>query len=159
MRRRFRTQRALKSITGVACVLIAASWILSTFCFVSWWNSKATHGFALTRWQFIVFWIPPEYQDSMAGFKPGWEFGGYGALGPMSMGRLGAFGWRPVRSFGPLSVVATPLWIPTVAFATATYLFWRSGGRRRYPAGRCQKCGYDLTGNVSGRCPECGEPT
>jgi predicted Zn-ribbon and HTH transcriptional regulator len=21
----------------------------------------------------------------------------------------------------------------------------------------CQKCGYDLTGNVSGRCPECGE--
>ncbi len=20
----------------------------------------------------------------------------------------------------------------------------------------CQKCGYDLTGNVSGRCPECG---
>jgi hypothetical protein len=23
----------------------------------------------------------------------------------------------------------------------------------------CQKCGYDLTGNVSGRCPECGEET
>jgi hypothetical protein len=22
--------------------------------------------------------------------------------------------------------------------------------------GQCQKCGYDLTGNVSGRCPECG---
>jgi hypothetical protein len=23
---------------------------------------------------------------------------------------------------------------------------------------RCEKCGYDLTGNVSGRCPECGTP-
>jgi hypothetical protein len=23
---------------------------------------------------------------------------------------------------------------------------------------RCLKCGYDLTGNVSGRCSECGEP-
>lgn len=23
---------------------------------------------------------------------------------------------------------------------------------------RCQKCGYNLTGNVSGRCPECGTP-
>jgi len=27
-----------------------------------------------------------------------------------------------------------------------------------YPPGRCQTCGYDLTGNVSGRCPECGAP-
>ncbi len=26
----------------------------------------------------------------------------------------------------------------------------------RIPSGHCQKCGYDLTGNVSGVCPECG---
>ena len=25
-----------------------------------------------------------------------------------------------------------------------------------YPKGHCARCGYDLTGNVSGRCPECG---
>lgn len=25
-----------------------------------------------------------------------------------------------------------------------------------YPSGHCQRCGYNLTGNVSGRCPECG---
>ena len=25
-------------------------------------------------------------------------------------------------------------------------------------AGRCGGCGYDLTGNTSGVCPECGEP-
>ena len=24
--------------------------------------------------------------------------------------------------------------------------------------GRCRQCGYNLTGNVSGRCPECGTP-
>ncbi len=30
--------------------------------------------------------------------------------------------------------------------------------RRRFPPGHCQRCGYDLTGNVSGRCPECGAP-
>jgi hypothetical protein len=24
--------------------------------------------------------------------------------------------------------------------------------------GHCWHCGYDLTGNVSGRCPECGKP-
>lgn len=28
--------------------------------------------------------------------------------------------------------------------------------RRRAPHGCCAGCGYDLTGNLSGRCPECG---
>jgi hypothetical protein len=27
---------------------------------------------------------------------------------------------------------------------------------RRRTAGLCRECGYDLTGNVSGKCPECG---
>lgn len=37
-------------------------------------------------------------------------------------------------------------------------------GRREIDAvdwqgeGRCAKCGYDLRGNVSGVCPECGAP-
>lgn len=26
----------------------------------------------------------------------------------------------------------------------------------RYPKGYCSQCGYDLTGNITGRCPECG---
>ncbi len=29
--------------------------------------------------------------------------------------------------------------------------------RRRRERGACVKCGYNLTGNVSGVCPECGE--
>lgn len=28
--------------------------------------------------------------------------------------------------------------------------------RERLASGQCENCGYDLTGNVSGRCPECG---
>src|SRR5262245_42885157 len=31
--------------------------------------------------------------------------------------------------------------------------------QRQRMTGRCQKCGYDLYGNVSGICPECGTPT
>lgn len=27
-----------------------------------------------------------------------------------------------------------------------------------FGTGQCSKCGYDLAGNTSGRCPECGEP-
>ena len=30
--------------------------------------------------------------------------------------------------------------------------------RRRVRAGRCTRCAYDLTGNTSGVCPECGTP-
>jgi hypothetical protein len=30
--------------------------------------------------------------------------------------------------------------------------------RRRPSAGQCTLCGYDLTGNTSGVCPECGTP-
>ncbi len=29
---------------------------------------------------------------------------------------------------------------------------------RRRRTGRCLECGYDLTGVVAGRCPECGRP-
>ena len=35
----------------------------------------------------------------------------------------------------------------------------RIGPIRRYPFGHCQSCGYDLTSNVSGKCPECGTKT
>ena len=47
-----------------------------------------------------------------------------------------------------------PLWLPVVAvgFPTAV-LWWRD---RRPKAGCCTACKYDLTGNVSGTCPECG---
>jgi len=32
----------------------------------------------------------------------------------------------------------------------------RAGRRKRPQPGHCAQCGYNLTGNVSGICPECG---
>ena len=52
--------------------------------------------------------------------------------------------------------VHVPLWIPFLLFAMPTVFLWWLD-RRRIPPGHCQKCGYNLTGNVSGVCPECGE--
>ena len=38
------------------------------------------------------------------------------------------------------------------------FAMWaRRRRQRRKAANRCVDCGYDLTGNVSGRCPECGQ--
>ncbi len=42
--------------------------------------------------------------------------------------------------------------------ACVTVIAFRRDGRWR-PPGHCQKCGYDLTGNESGRCSECGADT
>jgi len=59
------------------------------------------------------------------------------------------------------------LWALAVAGAAPTFvtsMVWmpfanRLVGRWRefIKPGQCRNCGYDLTGNVSGRCPECGE--
>ena len=53
-----------------------------------------------------------------------------------------------------------PLWMPFVLFAAyPTIAFIRSPARRqrqRRKLGLCVKCGYDLTGNVTGVCSECG---
>ena len=54
---------------------------------------------------------------------------------------------------------AWPFWGPFVAFAVPTAILWWIDHARRVPPGHCRQCGYNLTGNVSGRCPECGAGT
>jgi hypothetical protein len=49
-----------------------------------------------------------------------------------------------------------PLWLPVLLIAALTAL---CGHLDRPPkAGHCPACNYDLTGNTTGRCPECGCP-
>ena len=60
-------------------------------------------------------------------------------------------GGRVLRS------ATVPLWIPFLPVAVATVLLWR---RKQFPkTAECSNCGYNLTGNVSGVCPECGQRT
>jgi len=47
-----------------------------------------------------------------------------------------------------------PLWMPLIVVAAPTVFFWIRS--RQLVPGQCHRCGYDLTGNVSGVCPECG---
>jgi hypothetical protein len=65
--------------------------------------------------------------------------------------------WRPLyqRSAGG-TLVLIPLWVLFLIAAIPTGLLWWCD-RRRIPPGHCQNCGYNLTCNVSGVCPECGE--
>ena len=63
--------------------------------------------------------------------------------------------WFPqLSSKPPVRFASVPLWIPTLAFSVV--LFFRHRKRQRIPPGHCKACRYNLTGNVSGVCPECG---
>jgi len=78
-----------------------------------------------------------------------------------------------------LSFLAAMLVLATILLATNDLSYWLGEGRniillpvammagtglvglwiyfrRPFPAGSCARCGYDLTGNLSGICPECG---
>lgn len=75
----------------------------------------------------------------------GWFWRG-GSFVPMS-----GYVWWPIFTE---KTILVPLWIVFAPVLVPSLLVWRRS--RRPPPGHCQKCNYDLTGNVSGVCPECG---
>lgn len=71
--------------------------------------------------------------------------------------------WRLGARFGetgPAGLdVVFPFWLPVAAFAVSASAFCLShvlANRRRRTTGLCMGCEYDLTGNQTGICPECG---
>jgi hypothetical protein len=57
-------------------------------------------------------------------------------------------------------VFAAPSWLMVLVLAVypfVTFLFGPLRRAFRRLQGRCAVCGYNLTGNISGTCPECGE--
>lgn len=66
------------------------------------------------------------------------------------------------KSTGAASEWTLPLW-PFFVFASMSpivnWLWERHQLRRRRRRGHCETCGYNLTGSISGRCPECGAKT
>jgi hypothetical protein len=155
MRRRSRTRRVLKWVGTAVCALLVATFITSTRCWVSWTIAPdagldlVTGGFRYYRY---VGAAPPLGTRDGLRFlhrNPGLRVhGGFG---------LRYLYWRPfVRWDRSVQHVYIPLWIPCLVVGSAAALLWWRD--RRLPTGHCQKCGYNLTGNVSGVCPECGTP-
>ena len=76
------------------------------------------------------------------------------------------YNWRPflealLSGGGCLHRLRMPLWVPFLIFAPYPTLAFFRGPVRRYrrrKRGLCVNCGYNLTGNISGICPECGTP-
>lgn len=59
----------------------------------------------------------------------------------------------PQQATRKIIEVGVPFWLLFTLFILPTIWMFR---RRRIAGPGCRYCGYDLTGNVSGVCPECG---
>ena len=106
--------------------------------------------------QIAVLWARDGSRFS--GVDPGWKVGRVGDLLIRWWPMIHTIRWWPTIDTSPpakFSVVTIPLWIPLVVVAIPTGFLWRRE-RRRTPPGHCPHCRYNLTGNVSGVCPECG---
>ena len=57
---------------------------------------------------------------------------------------------------GSVPTVRIPFWLPLV-MAAGVFLGLCKSNKRAEP-NSCEDCHYDLTGNISGICPECGTP-
>ncbi len=172
-------RRILKWIGLVSCVLILGVWVASTIWVVRW--TAATRlavvgsGSCLFAWFADEYGVwdflgyPMAYQGSPT--ELGWLIAPYQRWPEISldnpewvMGRLGLVApdmrtthWlngTPGKRYG--THVDIPLWLPFLIVALpTTLLFYRD--RKRLQPGNCGACGYDLTGNTSGVCSECGD--
>jgi hypothetical protein len=66
-----------------------------------------------------------------------------------------SLGWPGVWKEPHGVTIVLPLWLLFAVVACPTAVAWHFSARR-LQADECAKCGYSLTGNVSGVCPECG---
>ena len=140
-------RKAIIALLGLAALACAAGWIGSVYLFGIEYRWGAGNWLGLAGGTLLWSFWGERIVD-----LDGWS------LSP-PVSTLG----EPVNWYtnGVLRVVYLPLWIPLVIFAAyPTFAFIRGPLRRwrRRCAGHCVRCGYDLTGNESGVCPECGRP-
>lgn len=142
----------------VAAILVSASalvWLLSSFLFVAYQQrlKSIEHpywGVSVSEGRLVFWYRGSDFATLDDEFPSGWRFGqadepSAGVVAPV-------FDRWP----GHLHIVV-PLWLPFVVGAVV-WITLALRGRRVRPPLECKHCSYNLTGNVSGICPECGTP-
>ncbi|NOX59462.1 MAG: hypothetical protein GXP29_11485 [Planctomycetes bacterium] len=147
MKRRIRKRRVLKWIGVGLCFVLGAGWILS--------SSKGVW-YAGSEWSIAC--IGGSLGIGFGDFRfQLWNLGELTTEGEWLVDEFGGvqFWWPSIQQvYGPTDVMFFfPIWMFLLSTTIATMWLWRSD--RRPKSGRVN-CGYNLTGNVSGVCPECG---
>ena len=149
MRGRSRTWRVLKRVGTVVSLTIASVWLGSAFIFVRV-PLSSSQAMAFRGGGCLLLTGRSEVGGPMTftvRVETGYGFGLHGRW-------TGSATWQ---AGGTTTYRWYPLWPALPVVVIPTILFWLVDRYRRIPVGHCQSCGYNLTGNVSGRCPECGE--
>jgi len=181
MRRRSRTRWVLKWIGTAFCALLGALWASSAWYSVSFgptarlkqewlhWEPipRNWEGVTIVSGTVTVTWVRQscrqEFLRRLSNLPQPYRRLSSQERAPLACRRIGAipkFGLQlaRLRDISLQRQLVLPLWIPFVIVAICTTLLWWAA-RRPVPPGHCKECGYDLTANVSGRCPECGTAT
>ncbi len=134
------------------CVLLFALWLVS-----GWYSVNASlFGTSGRSSSFCGSCVIGTSENTRATENRFSLIASQGQFGPAPTWRWWDWGIRRGTSYFYLLF---PLWLPFLLIALPTgWLFW-SDHRRRKRVGCCEKCGYDLKGNTSGKCPECGATT
>jgi len=110
------------------------------------WIMVTSGGLSFGMLDWRSSWLPGMYCETCASWDEFascfWRFG----LAPTA---------RSDEDLGVMEVTV-PLWIPLALVGVPTIWLGRRE-RRLARVGCCAACGYNLTGNTSGRCPECGK--
>lgn len=100
----------------------------------------------------LVYWQPNSFGSWSASFLP--PMGSI--FDKISVGyrvqALNMYG----NPAGRLTYLGAPHWLTNLIAWSLVIILRRKA--RTYPEGHCQSCGYDLTGNDCGTCPECHAP-
>ena len=153
MRRRgSRFWRAVMWSGTGACALAAVAWLLSLWFRYSWASTDQRTFLSFALGQMSVLRLDRR-PDVPLQIENGFTFSGW--FPQLTREHLGLVLPSAGPTFGPVSGFwCVPVWVVLLALLVPTGIGWIRS--RRHPPGRCQGCGYNLTGNESGTCPECG---
>lgn len=151
MARWSKTRCVLKWVGTVLFVLLVGAFAASYWRTLLWADETGMPRFAVGAGQ---VWANPRWGWPYVDFRSGsWPTPGWHIY--RSPIWVDTDVWWPYvgsRLGGPF--IQSPLWFLSLVVLAPTAMLWIRNWR--VAPGHCGKCGYDLTGNVSGRCPECG---
>ncbi len=145
-----RIHRIVKWLGLLSCLAVAAAFAVSERWAIHWVSPTTRYGLGVGAGAFVVGWRPAGWLRGSERYpaSPGWMVASL-ADGTQTV-------WWVRRSMLQVwSGIEVSLWIPFVILVVPTIFIWLRE-RKRIPPGSCRQCRYNLAGNSSGICPECG---